>query len=113
MVESLRAARVAGKTFRFSWVAGPTAGQTHEHIFHTDGSVSYAQVDPQRSPQHTTEKQYGALEIGDDIVLVSYLASSGYTLTVAMDFRNHRLQGFASGAKDWYPVQGRFDELSK
>ena len=113
MVESLRAARVAGKAFRFHWLAGPTAGKSHEHIFHTNGTVSYAQVEPEHAPQYRTEKQYGALEVGSDVVVVSYLAKSGYTLTVAMDFRTHRLQGFASNSQEWYPVQGRFDEISK
>ena len=113
MVESLRAARVAGKAFRLHWLAGPTAGRTDEHIFHTNGTVSHAQVAPDRSPQYRTEKQYGALEVGNDVVVISYLGSSGCTLTVAMDFRSHRLQGFASNSKEWYPVQGRFDEISK
>jgi hypothetical protein len=113
MVESLRPARVAGKAFRLHWQAGPTAGKVHQHIFHTNGTVSYAQVEPDLAPQYRTEKQYGALEVGQDVVIVSYLGSSGYTLTVAMDFRNHRLQGFASNSKEWYPVQGRFDEMSR
>lgn len=100
MVESLRPARLAGRTFRFSWTAGPTAGKTHEHVFHTDGSVSYAPVEQGRPLRSTSEKQYGGYEISEDVVLVSYQSSSGYTLTVAMNFRDHRLQGFASGAKD-------------
>lgn len=112
MDESLRAARIAGHSFRFSWVSGPTAGKAHEHVFHADGSVSYAQVEADRPSQYTTEKQYGAYEITGDVCLVSYQGASGYTLTVAMNFSDHRLQGFASGAKDWYPVQGTFEELS-
>jgi hypothetical protein len=44
---------------------------------------------------------------------VSYLDVSGYALTVAMDFKEKRLHGFATKAAEWYPVQGRFEELSK
>jgi len=30
--------RITGKTLRFSWKDGPTKGETHEHVFHEDGS---------------------------------------------------------------------------
>ena len=33
----------------------------------------------------------------------------GYTLTVAVDFGTHEIQGIASGAKDWNPVRGTFE----
>ena len=33
--------RITGKTLRFSWKDGPTKGETHEHVFHEDGSVEY------------------------------------------------------------------------
>jgi hypothetical protein len=113
MVESLRPSRLAGKKFRFTWTAGPTVSVTHEHVFHTDGTISYAQIQPDRPPQYTTAKQYGAFELAPDIFLVSYLDVSGYALTVAMDFKEKRLHGFATNAAEWYPVQGRFEELSK
>jgi len=78
-----------------------------------DGSVSHATVESDHAPQYTTAKQYGAFELAPDIFLVSYLDVSGYALTVAMDFREKRLHGFATNAAEWYPVQGRFEELSK
>jgi hypothetical protein len=42
------------------------------------------------------------------VYLVSYLAPSGYTLTVTLNFRDQQLVGFVSSAKDWYPVRGTF-----
>ena len=113
MVESLRPSRLAGRTFRLTWTAGPTVSVTHEHVFHTDGAVSYAQVEPGRPPQYTTARQYGAYELAEDIYLVSCVGTSGYSLTVAMNFKDKRLQGFAADATQWYPVQGRFEELPK
>ena len=47
------------------------------------------------------------------VFLVSYLDGSGYSLSVAMNFKERRLQGFAATNTQWYPVQGRFEELSK
>ena len=113
MVESLRPSRLAGKSFRFTWTAGPKNAVTHEYIFHVDGSVSHATVESDRAPQYTTAKQYGAFELGPDMFLASYLDVSGYTLTVAMDFKSKRLYGFATKGAEWYPVQGRFEALSK
>jgi hypothetical protein len=112
MVQSLRPSRLAGRTFRFTWTAGPKNAVTHEYVFHTDGTVSYAPIEPDRPPQYTTAKQYGAFEVAEDIYLVSYL-ESGYALSVALNFKEKRLQGFATSATQWYPVQGRFEELSK
>jgi hypothetical protein len=41
--------------------------------------------------------------------LVSYLSDSGYTLTVLVNTHNGQLHGFASGAKEWYPLTGTLD----
>ena len=81
---------VRGKTIRFTWTEGPTKGETHEHIFHEDGAVEYARLDAGKPKgSYTKEKQYAALRISDDVHLVSYLAASGFTLTVALNFRDH------------------------
>jgi hypothetical protein len=47
--------------------------------------------------------------VAADISLVSYLASSGYTLTVVLNFQDRSIVGFASGAKEWYPLRGRLE----
>jgi hypothetical protein len=47
--------------------------------------------------------------VADDIYAVSYLAGSGYTLTVVLNFREKIMVGFASSSKDWHPVQGTFE----
>jgi hypothetical protein len=102
--------RIRGKTIRFTWTDGPTKGDTHEHVFHEDGSVEYHKVTKQPPKgKPTREKQYAAVRITDDVHVVSYLGSSGYTLTVVLNFRDRSIVGFASGAKEWYPVKGKFD----
>lgn len=52
---------------------------------------------------------YAAIGVAADISLVSYLASSGYTLTVVLNFQDRSIVGFASGAKEWYPLRGRLE----
>jgi hypothetical protein len=104
------AAAVRGKTIRLIWTEGPTKGTTHEHVFHQDGTVEwYDPKDGQKAGAAKERPKYGATKVADDIYVVSYLASSGYTLTVVLNFRDHKIVGFASGAKEWYPLQGTFE----
>ncbi len=108
------AAAVRGATMRWTWTEGPTRGKTHEHIFHQDGTVEWhdagAPADGAKpGSAHAQRPLYAAIGITPEIYLVSYLAASGFTLTVTLDFTNSQLTGIASSAKEWYPVRGYFE----
>jgi MoaF N-terminal domain len=119
MTDVQRAPAIRGKTIRLTWTEGPTKGKTHEHVFHDDGTVEWHDTPgPQKGrPTDTQQKgalakekpEYAAIRVADDIYAVSYLAPSGYTLTVVLNFREQRTVGFASSSKDWHPVQGTFE----
>jgi hypothetical protein len=47
--------------------------------------------------------------VTDDVGVVSYLAESGFTITIVLNFGNGRMVGFASNAKEWMPVKGTFE----
>jgi hypothetical protein len=100
-----------GRTLLWKFEEGPTAGSTYEHTFESDGSVVFRKVEGGAAKGSGTRvKRYGAFEVAPDIDIVSYLAEdSGYTLTVALNFKNKRLYGFASNNKEWYPVSGTFE----
>lgn len=113
-----RADAIRGKTIRMTWTEGPTKGTTHEHVFHPDGTVTWRDPSSSDQPgsdakagQSKTPEQpaYAAVEAGDGVYAVSYLASSGYTLTAVLNFGDQRIVGFASSAKDWHPVRGTFE----
>lgn len=104
-----RAAAVRGKTIRFTWTDGATKGKTHEHVFHRDGTVEWHDAGSEASHTAGEKAEYAAVKVAKDIYVVSYLAPSGYTLTAVLNFRDRRLVGFASGAKEWYPVEGTFE----
>jgi hypothetical protein len=101
---------IVGKTIRFTWSDGPTKGEAHEHVFNADGSVDYHKVGAEKG-KSTHEKKYGAVKVADDVYLVSYLAASGFTLTVGLNFRDKTIAGFASNAKQWFPVKGTFETI--
>jgi hypothetical protein len=120
MTEPVRDSAIRGKTIQFRWTEGPTKGMTHEHVFHPDGTVEWR--DPDRPQSAAGEKQagevkpserpaYAAVPVADGAFLVSYLAASGYTLTVVLNFRDQQLIGVASSAKEWFPVRGTFEVM--
>jgi len=100
---------LTGRVLRWKFEDGPTAGGTYEHTFEPDGSVSFRKVDGDKEGKATREKRYAAFEVAPDIHLVSYLAESGYTLTVALNFGTQKLYGFASNDKEWHPVSGTLE----
>jgi hypothetical protein len=113
MAQIERAAAVRGKTIRLVWTEGPTKGTTHEHVFHEDGTVEWREAGSSAKPGSAKERPpYAAVEVADGIYAVSYLAPSGYTLTVVLNFRARTVVGFASSAKDWHPVRGRLELVS-
>jgi hypothetical protein len=109
MTDTMRAPAIRGKTIRLTWTEGPTRGMTHEHVFHQDGTVEWRNTDAQKGAAAGEKPEYAALRVAADIYVVSYLAPSGYTLTVVLNFADHTVAGFASSSKDWHPVQGTFE----
>src|SRR4051794_34535355 len=88
---------LAGRTIRWTFEGGPTAGGTYEHTFAPDGSVTFSKVDEDgKGGKPASGKKYASFEVAPGVQLVSYLGDAGYTLTVAMNFDTGRLYGFAS-----------------
>jgi len=102
---------IRGRTLRWTWTEGPTAGTTHEHVFGEDGSVVWRVIEGPQKGKSAQEKEYAVVRVADDVYAVSYLAASGYTLTVVLNFKDKRMVGFASGEKAWYPGKGTFEVL--
>jgi molybdenum cofactor biosynthesis protein MoaF len=103
---------LSGRTIRWTFVDGPTAGATFEHTLNPDGSIVWRAVDGAFKGATRREKLYGAVRINDQTWAVSYLAESGHTLTVVLDFASHKATGFASNEKTWHQVNGTFDVVN-
>jgi hypothetical protein len=101
---------VAGKTLRFTFEDGPMAMKTFEHVFEPSGAVRFREVDAKG--EGTVEKKYEAAAIGTDVHAISYLGSSGYTLTVVLDLRTKKLVAFASNEKMHAMQHGTFEEVA-
>jgi hypothetical protein len=108
--------RVSGTTMRWTFTEGPQVGKTYEHTFHEDGTVEYRAVEDGAAGSSTggqgnERPMYAAYAISDDVQLVSYRANSGFTLTVALNFADHRLASIASNSEQWFPAGGTFEEV--
>ncbi|HET9316010.1 MAG TPA: MoaF N-terminal domain-containing protein [Vicinamibacteria bacterium] len=102
---------LSGKTIRWKFVDGPTAGMTFEHTLNPDGSIVWTAVDGAYKGASRQEKRYGAVRIDDQAWIVSYLAESGHTLTVVLNFANHQAIAFASNDKTWEQLSGTFEMM--
>src|SRR5947209_3652289 len=104
---------LTGRTQRWKFADGPTAGKTYEHTFYPDGTVSFRQVGGADKVKAGAEKpptiRYAAFEVAPGLHLVSYLSQSGYTLTVLVNTNDRRIHAFASSAKEWYPLTGTLE----
>jgi len=113
--------RMRGTTLRWTFTEGPQQGKTYEHTFHEDGTVEYRAVEDaskaapsgQQAPGAGSEGErerpkFAAYDVSEDVVLVSYLADSGFTLTVALNFADHQLASIASNDEQWFPARGTF-----
>ena len=100
---------LAGRTIRWTFTDGPTAGITFDHEFKLDGSVEWRALNGAYKGASRVEKHYGAVKADHDTWALSYLAASGHTLTVVLNFANHKATAFASSEKTWDQLSGTFE----
>ena len=74
-IDSLR-----GRTVRWTFNDGPTAGTTYEHRFDEDGTIGFRGVDKSAKGGFTRTKQGTVMKLGDGYFVVSYLSESGFLL---------------------------------
>jgi hypothetical protein len=103
---------LVGSTVRWSFSEGPTKGSIYEHTFNRDGSVEYREVTEGKDKgKGTREKQCAVEKISPNVHVISYLSSSGYTLTVVLNFDDMSAHSYASNEKGWFPAKGTFEVI--
>ena len=103
-IDSLR-----GRTIRWTFVDGPTAGTTYEHIFNDDGSIGFRGADKSAKGKFSRTKDGAVVKVGDGLFVMSYLADSGFTLTVVVNTQRMEMVGFASNNDSWFQQKGTFE----
>ena len=49
------------------------------------------------------------MKVGNGMFVISYLAESGFTLTVALNTQRMEMVGFASNNESWFQQKGTFE----
>ena len=99
---------LAGKTIRWTYADGPMKGKHFEHSFTNDGTVSWKEVGEPK-PSADSHAKYQFQRISDDVYVVSYLSSHGFTLTTVVDDRSGAIVSFASNEKDLVVQHGSLE----
>jgi hypothetical protein len=104
---------IRGKTIRWRYSDGPTAGTQFEHVFGTDGTVTYKMLGPKSEAAGGAPAQevprYEVARVSEDIYAVSYLAPSGWTLTTVLDMKAGTIVSVASNEKQLFVQRGTFE----
>ena len=87
------------------------AGKAFDHTFSRNGGVIFREVGGDPNAKPGAADQYQVATLGQDIHAVSYLASSGYTLTVVLDYKTRKLVAFASNETSVTMQHGTFEPL--
>jgi hypothetical protein len=102
---------ITGQTLRWKFADGPMAGRSFDHTFSRNGNVAFHEVDSDPNAKPNVADQYEVASLGQDVHAVSYLAASGYTLTVVLDYKTLKLVAFASNENSLTMQQGTFEPL--
>src|SRR4051812_2223624 len=101
---------IRGKKIRWTYDDGPTAGKTFEHEFNQDGTLTYREVSNGAGGKPSDPKKYEFAKLSEDVWIVAYLGTSGYTLTATLDFDTGKVVSVASNEKSVLIQSGRFEE---
>jgi hypothetical protein len=99
---------ITGKVIEWTFDDGPMAGKKFEHTFEADGSATYRMPGADGAGQPTRVENAKVEPVGEDVYVVSYLGSQGYTLTTILDLRTHHLVSFSSNDKQLSVQKGKF-----
>jgi hypothetical protein len=116
----MRSDPISGRTIRFTFSDGPMAKKTFEHVFGTDGTVTFRMVGGDATAaagknaaddesKKAPEPKYEIEMVREDLGAVSYLGGGGYTLTTVLDFKTKKLVAFSSNEKGVSVQRGTFE----
>ena len=98
-----------GKTVRWTISDGSAPATSYEHVFAEDGSVEWRILDGAAKGHSARETKYSAVQVSPNVIVTSYLAASGHTLTAVLNMTDHRVVGYASGHDVWHTFTGPFE----
>lgn len=103
--------RFRGTIQRWSIDSGPLAGTVCDHAFNDDWSLTWRVVAGDHQGQAGRAREFVVQPVRAQLFLVSFAATPGVVVAVAIDFATRRLTGVQSGPGYCLPVGGSFRAL--
>lgn len=100
--KTMNAQDLIGKTVAWEWVDGPFAGNSFQNTFHEDGTITWRGIEGFQKGNSETEKEYKAFDVAEDVVMISWLEDSGWTVTVTVNFSTMTNSGVISNETKWF-----------
>jgi hypothetical protein len=107
----MRTDLIPGKTIRWTFADGPMAHKTFEHVFDQHGSVAFRAIDGAQRGKLSEAKKFETAQVNADVCAISYL-STGFTLTVVLDFKTGKLLAFSSNERELTLQHGAFEDVT-
>ena len=99
---------LGGKTIRWTYADGPMKGKHFEHSFTSD-TVAWKEAGEPK-PSADSQAKYQFKRINDEVYVVSYLSSHGFTLTTVVDEGSGAIVSFASNEKELVVQHGSLEQ---
>jgi hypothetical protein len=95
-----------GKTLRWTYEDGPTAGKTFEHDFGRDGKVAWRM---DGGDGEGGSARYQVAQLTPTVHVASYLAPSGWALTTVLDTQAGTIVSVASNEEEVFVQHGALE----
>ena len=97
--------------YTYTWTEGMFEGTFSVTVL-DDGNVRWEALEGEYKGEHNIERVSEIAQISDDARLISWLEDSGYTITIIINTRTHKMFGIASTATKHSLLKGELKEFS-
>lgn len=102
---------INGKTLRWIWQEGMYGGNSYEAHFQQDGHVSWKITAGPDAGNTATANVYNVQQVANDVFVVSWLQTDGYTVSITINMTTKKIYGAVSARDEWYPVSGTLEGI--
>lgn len=98
------------KSITYTWDTGAFAGGQY-HLALKNKELHWEGLAGSEKGQSATEDVVVYVDLGGDRQLITWLEKVGYTVTIIVDTKTHRIDGVVSKEKEHYVLAGKVSKL--
>ena len=100
-----------GKTITWTWAEGAFKGGKYQATLLTNGKIHWKGLEGAEKGQEAIDKEYSVVKVSEDVHVLSWLESVGWTVTVTINLKENTAFGFVSNKNEWYPLAGAVESI--